>query len=80
MNLDMPDDTRHFINDWDRRIMQDHPYRYAGLWESNRRAMPLDNVIAWCRENFGEDQFTWKGMTFFFKREQDMVLFALRWS
>ena len=81
MNLDMPESTRRFIDDRDRATMLEYPYMYRGLW--SRLALDasrLDDLITWCRANVGEGQFTWESLTFFFKREEDMMLFAMRWS
>ena len=44
---------------------------------------PYYDVSTWCRENIGEfnkDWFTWTGRRYWFKREEDAVLFALRWA
>ena len=37
-------------------------------------------VLQWCEANIGEEHFIWFGREiFWFEREQDATLFALRW-
>lgn len=36
-------------------------------------------VHQWCRENIDEKHYTWTGSRFWFDREEDAALFALRW-
>lgn len=37
-------------------------------------------VHVWCKEQFGEDHYTWTGSRFWFDRTEDAALFALKWS
>lgn len=37
------------------------------------------DIHRWCKEQCGDDNYNWTGSTFWFKREEDAVLFALTW-
>ena len=66
--------------DWDRAIMDTYPYRVANLWADHRNFSRFDEIIEWSKTNFDRDDFTWKNMTFFFRKKDDMVAFMLRWA
>lgn len=34
----------------------------------------------WCKENFGEEHYSWTGDTFWFETAEDAAWFALRWG
>ena len=36
-------------------------------------------AVEWCREHFDSDHYYWTGGAFWFEREGDATLFALRW-
>ena len=37
-------------------------------------------VHKWCRDNFGESNYTWTGSTFWFDRKDFAEDFAIRWG
>lgn len=37
------------------------------------------DIMQWCNQMVGEDHYTWTGYTMWFEREEDAVMFALRW-
>ena len=40
-----------------------------------------DDIIIWCREQFGRDKFRIVGAsTFYFTNEKDAVFFKLKWA
>jgi hypothetical protein len=68
------------ITDWDRAIMDVYPHRFAPLWSSRENWESFDAMIDWTRQNVEREDFTWKSMTFFFKHEEDAIMFKLRWD
>lgn len=68
------------INDWDKAIMETYPYRYADLWSNISNFSMLDEMVNWSKLNIGQEEFTWKNITFFFKHKDDMILFMMRWA
>ena len=68
------------ITRWDRAIMETYPYRFAPSWSDRGNWAKFDEMIEWSKQNFKRDEFTWKSMTFFFKRKDDLTLFMLRWG
>lgn len=36
-------------------------------------------IHRWCEQQFGQDHYVWVANRFWFEREQDAILFALRW-
>jgi hypothetical protein len=71
-----PDNLPPFpISDWDRAIMKLYPLRFQ-----IKSVKLLDTAVEFCRQNFPEGSFTWKGPVFFFKNPEDAALFVLRWS
>ena len=37
------------------------------------------DIMQWCNQVIGADHYTWTGYTMWFEREEDAVMFALRW-
>ena len=57
------------------------------VWQSGYIDTPREaDMVKWCVTTFGEFSNEWKAMqigfhrSFFFNREEDAVLFMLRWS
>ena len=67
------------INDWDKAIMDVYPHRFASLWAHRGNFELFDEIVDWAKQNFEPGTFTWKSLTFFFKRREDLALFVLRW-
>lgn len=38
------------------------------------------NCIGWCRDNLSIGEFTWTGVQFYFRKQEDFVLFTLVWD
>jgi hypothetical protein len=43
------------------------------------RVLHWGEIHAWCNEHFG-NRYTWNGNTFWFEKEQDAILFKLKWE
>lgn len=39
-----------------------------------------NHVHNWCKDNIGEDHYTWNGSLFWFETVEDASLFALYWA
>lgn len=65
------------LTEWDRRIMEDFPH-HCLIARSNMG--DHEEICRWSEDQFGRDGFTWKSARFFFKREDDAILFRLRWA
>ncbi len=64
------------LSEWDRRIMLSMPH-VADL----ARYRDFDAAIAWSSANIADpDSYTWKSYRFFFRNEEDYMLFTMRWS
>lgn len=64
------------LSDWDRMLIRKYPLTcvvndYIGQFDSAR---------SWCRTHCTEGTFTWKDARFFFKNEQDYVMFTLKYA
>lgn len=68
-------DRHRYVSDWDATtyVKKNFP-----KWQYNGVA-PFEEVLLWCEKNLGND-WIWNFETFYFKTEQDKLLFALRWS
>lgn len=65
------------LSDWDRKIMVDFPH-HCTVSPNN---FPVhDQIWRWADDQFGRENFTWKKARFFFKREEDRMMFLLRWG
>ena len=56
-------------------------FRSAGYHHA--QPAQLDNwseMHQWCNHHIGCENYAWNGSNFWFVREHDAVLFALRWS
>ena len=38
------------------------------------------DCIGWCRDNLSIGEVTWTGVVFYFKNQEDFVLFTLTWK
>ena len=60
-------------------------------WEATLKGARYFRVVAtgnpsqwnemhrWCMTNFGVNHYTWTGNIFWFEREEDAVMFSLKW-
>lgn len=64
----------HVNNDSSIRIIK----QYFPSWQYNGIA-PFDEVLQWCEQHFGNN-WIWNWETIYFKREEDKLLFLLKWS
>lgn len=66
------------LTEWDKNIMDTHPY---GVQIPRKSLEYFDHItMEYLPANFAEGSYTWKSVFFFFKNEDDAVLFTLRWT
>jgi len=54
---------------------------YIGVWiEYNHTRLKKKEMLAWANESFGNGHCYWTGSCFWFDREENAVLFALKWA
>ena len=79
-------DNRVRVQAWSRstaaRVREE--FRTAGYLPIQARILGQDGewqkIHRWCRENIGEQHYSWTGSTFWFETERAAMLFALRWT
>lgn len=64
------------LSDWDRMILQEYPLTCVVHDYMDKFDLARD----WCYTYCIEGTFTWKGARFFFKNEQDCVMFTLKYA
>jgi len=57
----------------------EHKYGVS-VYDTSVKREQLDEVRIWCKETFGERNFTGSFRQFYFKTEDARTLFILRWS
>lgn len=57
-------------------VFKDQGYHDVALREPTQ----WQEIHRWCEQQFGQDHYVWAGYRFWFEREQDAILFALRWN
>jgi hypothetical protein len=74
-SLQRRDEVREAIErfDWNS-ILEDQGYYSVKLIPKNNECWD------WCTEKFGIDYYAWTSSKFFFKTEQDAIMFTFRWS
>ena len=53
---------------------------YPNVLLGNEGHKNWKEVHRWCKEQYGEDHYTWTGSRFWFETEQDATWFAMRWA
>lgn len=64
------------LSDWDRIILREYPL--TGVVHDYMDQ--FDSARDWCYNHCTDGTFTWKGARFFFKNEQDYLLFSLKYA
>lgn len=55
-------------------------FRDAGFYRCDCARNCWYEAHKWCQEYIDKKHYTWTGFAFWFDREQDAILFVLRWS
>lgn len=68
--------SKERITDWNK-VLESGGYHRVRVPFKNRE--DVYEAVDWCRDRFGSDYYYWTGGAFWFEREGDATLFALRW-
>ena len=67
----------HEVMDWNGYLEENG---YIGVWiDYSSTRLKKQEMLSWANESFGNGHCYWTGSCFWFDREQDAVLFALKW-
>jgi hypothetical protein len=56
-------------------------YKQAGYISYQLKTLKTwTSMHEWCQTNIGQEHYSWTGTIFWFERQEDAVVFALRWS
>jgi hypothetical protein len=67
----------HEVMDWNGYLEENG---YYCVWIEYKHArLKKKEMLAWANELYGEGHCYWTGSCFWFDREEDAVLFALKW-
>lgn len=64
------------LSEWDLLLLKQYPLTCVLADYMNE----FDNATDWCYNNCVDGTYTWKGDRFFFKDEQQFLLFSLKFS
>jgi hypothetical protein len=70
---------KHFLKDRSHSLFAPD-FEKLGYISIQLNSVEWTTVHEWCRENFGEENYTWTGSTFWFDRKDYAEEFAFRWG